>query len=207
MQLPNHVSIMMQNCFMLEILFCFALLHSVPMYKCWTPSSIKQGATGRHYTMWTSPGGHLAALSESYWIKYRNNFLNSQALLSSWLSHWVKLGSPLLLFAASVELYSRKNKTALTKKGKLKLQWEKEGDSKKYRDLGAVLKDIMFVFERTQTATQLTQVFHSFGGISSHRYSQLGVGRLWCLQLCCKNHFFSISKVLVSASWIVSPES
>jgi len=44
---------------------------------------------------------------------------------------------PLLPFAASVELYSRKNKTALTKKERLKLKWEKGGDSKKCHDLGA----------------------------------------------------------------------
>lgn len=128
--------------------------------------------------MWTSPRGHLAALSEGHWIKYRNRFLNSKVFLSPWFSHWVKLESTLSLLAVSVKLYSRKNKTALTKKGRLKLKWEKEGDSKKYHDLGAVLKDIMFAFECTQTGTQLSQVFHSFGGDSSDRYSELGVGRL-----------------------------
>lgn len=63
----------------------------------------------------------------------------------------------MLPFAASVELYFRKNKTAFTKKGRSKLKWEKEGDSKKCHDLGAVLKDIMFGFECTQTGTQLTR--------------------------------------------------
>lgn len=155
--------------------------------------------------MWTSPRGHLAAFSESYWIKYQNSFLNRQALLSLWLSHWVKLDSSLLPFAASVKLYSRKNKTALTEKGRVKLKWEKEGDSKKYYDLGPVLKDVRFGFKCTQTGTQLTQVFHSFGGDSGHRYSEWGVGRLWDLQMHCKNHF-SMSKVLVSTSWIVSAE-
>lgn len=131
--------------------------------------------------MWTSPRGQFSALSESYWINYRNSLLSSKALLSPYLSHWVKLESPLLPFAASVELYSRKNKTAFTKKGRLKLKWEKEGDSEKYHDLETVLKDIKFGFERAQTGTQLTQVFHSFGGDSSHRCSELGAGKLWCL--------------------------
>lgn len=157
--------------------------------------------------MWTTPRGHLAALSEGHWIKHRNRFLNSKVFLSPWLSHWVKLESTLRLFVVSVKLYSRKNKTALTRKGKLKLKWEKEVDSKKYHDLGAVLKDVVFGFECTQTGTQLSQVFHSFGGDSSNRYSELGVGRLWCLQLHCKNHFSCISKLLVSTFWIVSSEN
>lgn len=59
----NHVSVMMQNCFRLEILFSFAFLSFAPMFKCWFPPSAR-----RYYTMQTSLRGHLADLSEIYWI-------------------------------------------------------------------------------------------------------------------------------------------
>lgn len=55
----------------------------------------------------------------------------------------------MLPFAASVKLYSRKNKTALNEKGRVELKWEKEGDSKKYYDLGPVSKYIRFGFKCT----------------------------------------------------------
>lgn len=84
----SHVSVMMQNCFNLQMLFSFALLHPAPVFQCWVPS-FSQGATRRHYTMWTSPRGHLADLSEIYWI-------NTET--ASWIT---KLLSPCLAIELS----------------------------------------------------------------------------------------------------------
>lgn len=170
----------MQYCFKVEILFCISLVDSVPIYKCWS-LFFNWGATGRYYTMWTSPREHLAVLNESYWRKYRNRLLNIKALLSLWLI-WVKLETPLFRFSASVKLYSRQNKSALTK-GDLN-----SGGGREETPKSIMIEDLSWIIlsvnlNTFRLGTQANRVSYSVGGDSSHRYGELGIRRLWYLQL------------------------
>lgn len=140
----SHVCVMMQNCFKLEMLFSFALLHSAPMFQCWVPF-FNQGATRRHYTMWTSPRGHIADLSEIYWINTETASWTAKllsplsAIELSWSHLWFHLLSQLGYTSGKMKLLS-------PKKREIKAQMS-SGDTKRCCYLGPVLKDNMFGFE------------------------------------------------------------